>query len=107
MGQQFIFVGPAHQVVAQHLVRALGRLAAGPEVDQQTGDDRAVRLNLDPVRVMAQQMPSAQQVLERAEEDLDLPAVFVDQRDDFGGDVQQVGHDPQQAVAVHAGGAAA
>ena len=54
MGQQFVFVGPTDQVVAQHLVRAFGRLAAGPEVDQQAGDDRAVRLNLDPVRVMAQ-----------------------------------------------------
>ena len=46
MGQQFVFVGPAHQVVAQHLVRVLGRLATGPEVDQQASDDRAVRLKV-------------------------------------------------------------
>jgi hypothetical protein len=26
VGQQFVFVGPAQQVVAQHLVRASGRL---------------------------------------------------------------------------------
>ena len=37
----------------------------------------------------------------------DLPAVFVDQRDDFGGDVQPVGQDSQEAVAVHAGRATA
>ena len=54
MRQQFVGVGPAHQVIAPHLVRAFGRLAAGPEIDQQTGDDRAVGLNLDPVRVMTQ-----------------------------------------------------
>ena len=46
MGQQFVFVGPAHQLIAQHLVRAFGRLATGPEIDQQAGDDRAVGLNL-------------------------------------------------------------
>ena len=74
MGQQFVGVGPAHQVVAQHLVRAFGRLAASPEVDQQAGDDRAVRFNRDPVRVMTQQMPAAQQVFERAEEDLESRA---------------------------------
>ena len=66
MGQQFVFVGPAHEVIAQHLVRAFGRLAAGPEVDQQAGDDRTIGLNLDPVRVLTQQMPAAQQVFERA-----------------------------------------
>ena len=76
MGQQFVFVGPTHQVVAQHLVRAFAGLAAGPEVDQQTGDDRAVGLDLDPVRVMAQQVPAAQQVLERAEEDLSVPIII-------------------------------
>ena len=67
MGQQFVCISPAHQVVAQHLVGPFGRLAAGPEVDQQAGDDRAVRLKLDPVRMMAQEVPAAQQVLERAE----------------------------------------
>ena len=75
MRQQFVFVGPTHQVVAQHLVRTFGRLAAGPEVDQQTSDDRAVGLDLDPVRVIAQQVPAAQQVLERAEEDLSVPII--------------------------------
>ena len=74
MDQQFNFIGPAHQVVAAHLVRAFGRLAASPEVDQQAGDDRAVRLNRDPVRAMTQQVPAAQQVLERAEEDLESRA---------------------------------
>jgi hypothetical protein len=67
VGQPFVFSRSADQVIAQHLERAFGRLAAGPEVDQQAGDDRAVRLNLDPVGMMAPQMPAAQQVLERAE----------------------------------------
>ena len=46
------FVGPAHQVVADHFRRSQRRLAAGPEADQQTGDDRTVRLNLDAVLVV-------------------------------------------------------
>ena len=58
-------------------------------------------LNLDPIGVMTQQMPAAQEVLERAEEDFDLPAVLVEPCADFGGNVEQVGHDPQEAVAVH------
>ncbi len=33
VSRQFVFRGPAHQVVAQHFVRAFGRLAAGPEID--------------------------------------------------------------------------
>ena len=83
--QDFVFRGPTHQVVAQHLVGAFRRAAAGPEIDQQTGDDRAVGLNLDPVGVKTQQMPAAQEVLERPKEDLDGPTILVQQGDDFGG----------------------
>ena len=57
---------PAHQQVAQHLVRAFRRLAARPERDQQAGDDRAVGLNLDPVLVVAEQVAAAEQMLELA-----------------------------------------
>ena len=46
-------------------MRAFRRLAAGPEGDHQTRDDRAVGLNLDAVPVVARQMAAAQQVLER------------------------------------------
>ena len=35
------------------------RLTAGPEADQHAGDDCAVRLNLDAVLVVAEQMPAA------------------------------------------------
>ena len=76
------FVGPTHQVVADHFRRSLRRLAAGREADQQTGDDGAVRLNLDAVLVVAEQVPTAQQVLERAEENLDRPAIVIQQGDE-------------------------
>ena len=41
VGVEFLDGGPARPDVAEHFVRALGRLAAGPEGDQQAGDDRA------------------------------------------------------------------
>jgi hypothetical protein len=37
-------------------------------------DDRRVRLNLDTVLIVAQQMPTAQHVLKEPEENLDWPA---------------------------------
>ncbi len=63
----FVRRGPAHHVEAQHLVRAFGRFAAGPEGQHQASDDRAVGLNRDAVLIVAQQVAAAQQVLELAE----------------------------------------
>ena len=58
--------GPAHHQGAPHFWRAFRRLAARPERDQQTGDDRAVGLNLDPILVVAEQVTAAEQMLELA-----------------------------------------
>lgn len=49
--QQFGFARQPAEVEADHLVRAQRRLAAGPQADQEAGDDRAVRLNLDAILV--------------------------------------------------------
>ncbi len=59
--------GSAEPVEAEHLMRALRRLAARPEGDHQAGDDRAVELNLDAVLVVAQQVAAAPKMLELAE----------------------------------------
>ena len=48
MGRQLLFAGQATEVKADHLVRPLRRLATRPQADQQTRDDRAVGLDLDP-----------------------------------------------------------
>src|SRR5262245_61177298 len=44
-------------------------------------------------------MPAAEDMLEEAEEDLDRPAVDVNQGNGFRRYVEQIGGDPQQAVA--------
>ena len=95
--------GPAQPVEAEHLVCAFRGLAAGPEGDDQAGDDRAVGLNLDAVLVVAQQVAAAQEMFELAEEDLDRPAVGIEECDDLGGDIEQVRGDPQDAVTIDAG----
>ena len=95
--------GPAQHVEAEHLVRALRRLATRPEGQHQAGDDRAVGLNLDAVLVVTQQVTAAQQMFELAEKDLDGPTVGIEKCDDFGGDIEQVRGNPQDAVAIDAG----
>src|SRR5215472_13340727 len=75
MRDQLLQRGPALQVQAEHLEGPQRRLAAGPQMDQQAGDDRAVRLDLDGHRVGAQEVAASQDVLEEAEEELDRPAI--------------------------------
>ena len=74
--QQLLFIRHACEVVANHLVRPERRLAPSPQADQHAGNDRAVRLNFDAVGRMAQQMPTAQYVLEKPEENFTLPSIM-------------------------------
>src|SRR5437870_1410785 len=68
VGGQFVEVGPAGQIEADHFVAAQRRPATGPQLNEQTGNDRAVRLNLNARGVLADQMATAQHVFEEAEE---------------------------------------
>lgn len=52
MSDQFRFARQAHEVMADHLERSFGRLAARPSVDQQAGNDRTVCLDLESVLVV-------------------------------------------------------
>ena len=76
MSQQFFFVGHAADVPADHFLSWQRRLATCPQADQHSRDDRAGDLNFDAVLRMAQQMTAAQQMLEKAEEDLSLPLIL-------------------------------
>ncbi len=59
MRPQFLVVGPAVQVIADHCVGSLGRLASSPQADQHTGDDRTIGLDLHAYGIRAQQMSAA------------------------------------------------
>ena len=50
-------------------------------------------------------MRATEQLIEESREDHDDPSLRIDQRDDLSGDAQQVGGDPQDAVALGCGGA--
>lgn len=97
--------GPAHEVQADHLITAERRFPTCPQADQQAGDDRAIRLDLDPVAMRAQQMAAAQHMLEEPEEQFNRPPMFIDIRKHFGRNVEQIRGDPQHAVARRARGA--
>src|SRR6266446_253048 len=101
--QHLCFAGHAHEVKGQHFHRALGRLGAGPEVDQQAGDDRAVHLDHDSLRLAADQVPASQNLLEEAEKDLDGVAIEVDQGDDLGRHLQQIGGDHDRSAIARSG----
>src|SRR5665213_4356640 len=60
VGQQFLLIGPTDEIETDHLVGSLGRLLAGPQSNEQTSDNGAVRLNLHARRIGTQQMPTAQ-----------------------------------------------
>ena len=47
--QKFLFIRQAREEMADHLVRPKRRLAARPQADQHAGDDRAIRLDLNPI----------------------------------------------------------
>jgi hypothetical protein len=55
VGQQFVFFSQAREVVADHLVSPQRRFSACPQTDQHAGDDGAIGLNLDALRIVAQQ----------------------------------------------------
>ena len=98
--EQLLLIGHAAEVPADHFVRPQSRFASRPQTDQHTGNDRTVRLNFDAILRMAQQVAAAQHVLEEAEENLDCPAIVVQQSNDFRRHICQVGSDPKDAVTV-------
>ena len=63
---QFFFAGQAREVELKHFQRPLGRLFAGPQANQQAGDDAEVQLNRDAVGAGGQQMATAENALEPA-----------------------------------------
>jgi hypothetical protein len=48
---------------------------------------------------MAQQVTTAKQLLEKAEEDFDRPTIVVEQSDDLGRHIKEVGGQAEEAVA--------
>jgi hypothetical protein len=70
MGHQFILIGHSGEVEAGHFMRSQRWLSSSPQCDQHTRDDRTVRLDLDAVLILADQMSTPKDLLKEAEEDL-------------------------------------
>lgn len=105
VGQQFFFVRQPCEVETDHLIGSQRRLLAGPQRDQQARDDAQIRLNLNAIGTMANQVPTAQHVLEESKEYFNSPAVFVNQRDHLGGHFEQVGGDQNRIALLGAASA--
>ena len=74
MRHQLIFISQPGEVEADHFVRPQRWFLSCPQRDQHAGYDRTVRLDLDSVLILADQVTTAKNLLEKAEEDLDRPA---------------------------------
>ena len=92
----------------KRLFRRSEALASSLSTTQSTcRRDRAVRLNLDAILILAQQVPAAQDLFEKTEEDFDRPRLREDQANDVRWYVQQIGRDAEYAVAIDTTGTAA
>ena len=107
MPLQFFGARPSREKEADHLEGSLGGLAAGVEPDHQAGDDAAIDLDLDAVRLSGQEMAAAEESLVHPKEVLDQPPQTIQLTDKFGGKIEAIRGDPQKAVAVQRGAAAA
>jgi len=76
MCDQFVLAGPADEVEADHLVGPLGRLFASPQADEHAGDDGTISLDFDSHRIVAQQVPTAQEMLEEPKEHFSVPFII-------------------------------
>jgi hypothetical protein len=83
MGLQFIKVGPAHEVKTDHLIGCFGGLSARPQGNQHAGDDRNIHLYFNAISILADQVSTAEDVLEEPEVNLNGPAAFVNCRNRF------------------------
>ena len=72
---KFLFARHAAEVKTNHLIRAQRWLAPSPQTDHHASNDRAIGLNLDAPLVVAQQVPTPEDVFEKTEEYFYLPSV--------------------------------
>ena len=63
VSDQLVFVSHAAEVETDHFIRTKRWFFAGPQTNEQTGNDRAIGLNLDAVLVAAEQVAAAKHCL--------------------------------------------
>ncbi len=76
MGEQFVFAGPIHEIELNHFPSSFVGFTAGPQYDQQAGDQCGIGLQGDAVGVLEQQVPTAENAFEPAKEEFRLPAIM-------------------------------
>ena len=101
MRSQLCFARHTAEVEAYHFMGPKRWLSSRPKANQHTCNDRTVRLNLNAIGAVAEQMSAAEHVLEEAKKYFNSPSFGVDERDDLSGYVEQVSRDSQDTIAVH------
>lgn len=68
---QLVLVRHPAEVETDHFACPKRSLLPCPQCNQHAGDNRAARLNLNAILILAQQVPAAQDLFEKTEEDFD------------------------------------
>jgi len=84
---QLVGVDVAGEEKLDEFHHPFARTLAGEDLQQRCGDEGAIDLNGDAGRRLGQQVAAAEDALDPFEEELDLPAVAVDQGDQLGHDL--------------------
>jgi len=69
MANDLTRTGPATEIVAEHLIGAFGGSLPHPQIHEQASDEGHVDLHLHAVGTLTEQMTTAQDALEPAEEE--------------------------------------
>jgi len=84
---QFLCGGPAQPVKPQRLDGAFVGTLARPQHEQEGGDQDAINLGADAGGRFGQPVAAVEDGLDPLEEQFDLPALAVNQTDQFGGQI--------------------
>ena len=88
------------ELVPDHLLHRPVRLLSRVDQDQHADDHGAIRLDLHTVVLIGEQVPAAEELLERAEEHLDHPPQPIHLHDEFGREVEPIRNQSEHPVAV-------
>jgi hypothetical protein len=72
--QHLFLARPTLEIQADHFIGPQRRLASRPHIQEHASDDGTIRLKRDAIEIGTQQMPAAQNLLEKSKENLEAPA---------------------------------
>ena len=99
MSFKFFITGPALHMEAEHFIGSFVGFTSSPQGDEQTGDQGAVKLDGQATLGEREKVFKSQDTFEPAEEEFNVPSESKNEGDEFGRQIQQIGHDQKSIIA--------